>query len=66
MDYLYKNGEIELIPLDVVIGYYNEYDAKFIDDNLYTYSHATNCELGRSYAFRVRISELLNEFMVVL
>lgn len=58
----YKDGEIVLVPLDVVVGCYNEYDAKFIDDELYTYSHVTNCELGRSYAFRLRISELLNNF----
>ena len=37
-------------------------DFPIIDDDLYTYSHVTNCESGRAFAFRLKISELIKEF----
>lgn len=57
-----KEGFEEKIPVDVVEGYYNEDDERFIDTKLYTYSHLTKLEEGKAFALRYNISELLAKF----
>lgn len=57
-----NDGFEEEIPVDIVEGYYNEDDQRFVDTKLYTYSHLTKLEEGKAFALRYNISELLTKF----
>lgn len=57
-----EEGYIAEYPVDVVEGYYNEEDERFVDTNLYTYSHVTRCEDGKAFACRIRINDLILEY----
>lgn len=56
----YKNedGELRYAPIEVVEGYYDEDDDKFIDIDLFSYAHLTCLEKGKGFAIRNSISEL--------
>lgn len=54
-----EEGFVEEIPLEVVEGYYNEEDERFIDTNFYSYAHLTNLQEGKAFACRLNINELL-------
>ncbi len=53
---------LEMIPIEIVEGYYNEDDERFVDINLYTYSHVIKGEDGRAYAFRASKEDLMEEY----
>lgn len=57
-----EEGILEPVPVDVVEGYYEERDEKFIDINSYSYPHILECETGKSYAFRVSINALISNY----
>ena len=57
-----EEGILEPVPVDVVEGYYEERDEKFIDINSYSYPHILECETGKSYAFRVPINTLISNY----
>ena len=57
-----EEGFVVEYPVDVVEGYYNEDDDRFVDTYLYTYSHLTRCEDGRAFACRTKISDLCFEY----
>jgi len=57
-----EDGFAEKIIVDIVEGYYNDIDDRFIDTNLYSYAHLTRGEDGKSYALRMNINDLIKEF----
>lgn len=59
---LSDDGLVMEYPIDVVEGYYDEEDERFVDIDLYTYSHLTRCEQGRSFAARMKISDELVKY----
>lgn len=57
-----EDKRLSFIPTDVAEGYYNEEYDRFIDKNLYSYSHLTLGELSKGYALRYPISQLLLKY----
>jgi len=51
-------GVTVFIPTQVVEGYYDDNSNRFVDKNLYSYAHLTDCELSKGYALRNPINEL--------
>lgn len=47
---------------EVVEGYYEDNDDKFIDTNLFSYDHIINAERGKVFAFRTPINELVVKY----
>ena len=53
-----EEGLLSFVPTQVVEGSYDEDSERFVDTNLYSYPHLTNCERSRGYALREPISKL--------
>lgn len=57
-----NEGNTEIIPIDVVQGYYNDDEGVFVDLNSYSYPHLLDLSTGRSFALRANISELMSKY----
>lgn len=56
--YVEDDGMVTFSAVQVVEGDYDYDIDRFIDSNLYSYSHLTNCEKSKGFAFRESISQL--------
>lgn len=56
-----ENGNIVYKPIDVVSGYYDERNERFIDTDLNSYGHLNNYEKSKCYAYRHDLNDLMNE-----
>ena len=56
-----KNNNLVYNPIDVVCGYYDEFNNRFIDENLNSYGHLIDCEKSKCYAYRQNIDLLISE-----
>lgn len=45
-------------PIDIVEGFYDENNEKFVDENLYSYDHFIDFQNGKSYAFRASLLDI--------
>lgn len=56
-----ENNNLVYNPIDVVCGYYDEFNNRFIDENLNSYGHLIDCEKSKCYAYRQNIDLLISE-----
>lgn len=60
--FINNDGVLNFIPIEVIEGYFDEESERFIDKNLYSYSHLTYGEASRGYALRLPICDLSVEY----
>lgn len=56
-----ENNNLVYNPIDVVCGYYDEFNNRFIDENLNSYGHLIDQEKSKCYAYRQNIDLLSSE-----
>lgn len=57
-----NEGNGELVPIDVVQGYFDDEEGVFVDINSYSYPHLLDLSMGRSFASRENIGQLMGQF----